>query len=182
MDVNRFEVLLNVVESGSFTHAADAMGYTQSAVSHIIGSMEEEYGVKLLTRDRSGVRLTPEGNLLLPYAYKVVSACREFQNKVLDIRRFAAGTIRVGTFTSVAVHWLPSILNSFRALYPAIRFEIKQGNYGEIVDWILKGAIDCGFTLNSILSNLFVDSSLINGEVDRIDCWMNRCIISFRDS
>ena len=65
MSVKKYEVLLKAVELGSLTRAAEVMGLTQSGVSHIVGSIESELGVRLLNRGRSRAVLTPEGELLL---------------------------------------------------------------------------------------------------------------------
>ena len=61
MDTQKFDVFLKAIETGSITRAANAMGYSQSAISHAISSLEDELNVRLLLRDRAGVRLTKEG-------------------------------------------------------------------------------------------------------------------------
>ena len=66
MSIKKYEVLLQTADLGSFTKASEVLGYTQSAISHIVTGLEDELGLKLLTRDRFGVRLTPEGEALLP--------------------------------------------------------------------------------------------------------------------
>jgi len=147
MDILKFNIFLKAIDTGSLTKTAYSLGYTQSSISHAIHSLESEFDVRLLLRDRAGVRLTSEGATLLPYIRNVTNAFQEFQNKVADIHNLDYGLIRIGTFTSVAVHWLPNILNSFRSLYPSINFEVKQGNYAQIADWIVQGVIDCGFTV-----------------------------------
>ena len=64
MSIKKYEVLLQTADLGSFTKASEVLGYTQSAISHIVTGLEDELGLKLLTRDRFGVRLTPEGEAL----------------------------------------------------------------------------------------------------------------------
>ena len=85
MDIQKFEVFLKIIETGSLTRAADMMDYTQSAVSHAISTLESEFNVRLLVRDRSGVKLTSDGRALLPYIRSVINAYREFQNKTAAI-------------------------------------------------------------------------------------------------
>ncbi|XCP85435.1 LysR family transcriptional regulator [Roseburia hominis] len=147
MDIQKFDALLIAIDSGTMTQAASSMGYTQSAISHAIRTLEDEFNVRILSRGRSGVELTHEGQILLPYIRNITNSFREFENKVAEINHLHCGTVRIGTFTSVAVNWLPRILSSFHELYPAITFEIKHGNYAEIADWIAQGIIDCGFTI-----------------------------------
>ena len=67
MDVRKYEAFQKAVEFGNLSRAADFLGYTQPAVSQMISSMEDEFAVKLLIRSRTGVRLTPEGERLLPH-------------------------------------------------------------------------------------------------------------------
>ena len=69
MSIKKYEVLLQTADLGSFTKASEVLGYTQSAISHIVTGLEDELGLKLLTRDRFGVRLTPEGEALLRTSY-----------------------------------------------------------------------------------------------------------------
>lgn len=147
LDIQRLEIFLKTIDIGSITKAADLMGYSQSAVSHSIATLEKELNVRLLFRDRVGVRLTAEGSELLPYIQNMTNSHLELQNKIANLRNLDYGTIRLGTYTSTAVHWLPGILNSFRSEHPSVEFEVKYGNYAEIVDWIQKGMIDCGFTV-----------------------------------
>lgn len=147
MDIQKLETFLKTIDTGSITKAADLLGYSQSAVSHSIAALEEDLDVRLLFRDRAGVRLTAEGNELLPYIQNITNSHLELLNKIANLRNLDYGTIRLGTFTSTAVHWLPGILNSFRSEHPSVEFEVRYGNYAEIVDWIQKGTIDCGFTV-----------------------------------
>ncbi|MGF0033686.1 LysR family transcriptional regulator substrate-binding protein [Bariatricus sp. SGI.154] len=56
-----------------------------------------------------------------------------------------SGVIRIGTFTSVSVQWLPKIIRSFQTKYPLVKFELLDGTYANITDWITQGKIDCGF-------------------------------------
>ena len=70
--MNRYRAFLKVVEVGSYTRAAEILGYTQPALSQMISSLEKEIGITLLHRSRYGVRLTPEGERLLPTIQKTV--------------------------------------------------------------------------------------------------------------
>lgn len=154
MDIHKFEVLLTAINTGSLSKAAVELGYTQSAVSHSINSLEKESGVLLLMRDRSGVHLTSAGRVLLPYIRNTVNAFYEYQNRIADLHSLEVGDIVIGTYTSVAVHWLPDIINSFQEQHPAIHFHVKQGNYAQIAQWIKDGIIDCGFTITPNIRGL----------------------------
>ena len=67
MSLQKYEAFIKTVELGSLTKAAETLGYTQSGVSHMIQSLEDEVGTKLMHRDRSGIRMTSDGEQLLPY-------------------------------------------------------------------------------------------------------------------
>ena len=145
MSMIRYQVFVKTVECGSFTKAAQQLGYTQSGVSHIISALEEELGVLLLTRDRGGLCLTADGEKLLPYFTEICNTEHRMDEKVKDLKGLNAGFVRIGTFTSVSVQWLPYLLKSFRALYPNIEFEMLHGDYNEIEGWVASGRVDCGF-------------------------------------
>jgi DNA-binding transcriptional LysR family regulator len=141
----RYQVFVKTVECGSFTKAAQQLGYTQSGVSHIIGALEEELGVLLLTRDRSGLYLTSDGEKLYPYFTTLCNTQHQMEEAVKDLKGLDTGLVRIGTFTSVSVQWLPYLLKSFGTQYPNIEFEVLPGDYNEIEAWISSGRVDCGF-------------------------------------
>lgn len=144
--MNRYIAFLKVFERNSFSDAARDLGYTQSAVSQMIKSLEEELGVTLLVRSRSGVALTYEGRHLLPYIRDTVNAYRMLQSQAAGFSGLEQGTIRLGTFTSVSSFLLPPAMERFRSQHSGIRFELYQGLYYEIEDWVREGVVDFGFT------------------------------------
>ena len=144
--MNRYIAFLKAFERNSFSDAARDLGYTQSAVSQMIKSLEAELGVTLLVRSRSGVALTYEGRHLLPYIRDTVNAYRMLQSQAAGFSGLEQGTIRLGTFTSVSSYLLPPAMERFRRLHSGIRFELYQGLYYEIEDWVREGVVDFGFT------------------------------------
>ena len=111
----------------------------------MIADLEQECNVSLLQRGRQGVVLTSSGMELFPYA---VNLCQEFdklQMKIDDMNGIQSGIIRIGTFSSVATHWLPNIIAVFEQDYPNIEFELLMGDYEEIEQWIADGRVDFGF-------------------------------------
>jgi DNA-binding transcriptional LysR family regulator len=121
------------------------MGFTQSAVSHTINSLEEEFGFLLLNRSRSGVKLTVNREQMLKTICEILKWNEHLEQEIASIHGIEIGTIHIGTFTSVSVHWLPGIIKEFQQDYPNIDFKIMEGNYRQIEDWIADGRIDCGF-------------------------------------
>ena len=146
MSVAKYQVFLKTVECGSFTAAAREMNFTQSGVSHAIGSLEEELGVPLLIRSHGGVTPTADGRALLPYFEKMCAMQHQLEQQAADLRGLETGLVKVATFTSVSEKWLPNILKTFQAHYPHIEFELLPSNFNnEIGGWVLNGQADCGF-------------------------------------
>ena len=145
MSIQKYEIFLRTLEAGSVSRAAQDLGLTQSAVSHALSSLEERFGFPLLVRSRAGVRLTEEGRKVLPSVRTILSAEMRLQETVSSIHGLSTGTIRIGTFSSVAVHWLPSILKGFQAEHAHIRFKLLNGDYHDVEQWLEEGAVDLGF-------------------------------------
>ena len=136
---------VKAAEYGSFTRAAEALSYTQSGISRMINDLESEWGVSLFERGRAGISLTSEGLKLLPLLKRI---CQEQENlliQVEDLHDLHTGIIRIGTFSSVATHWLPNMIKSFKKDHPNIDFELLLGDYTEIENWIMEGRVDFGF-------------------------------------
>lgn len=152
--MNRYLALQKIVELGSFTRAAEALGYTQSAMSQMIASLEEELSIKLLIRSRTGARLTLEGAELYPYVERLVYQYWAALEKANEIKGLETGVVRMGTLASISVHWLPGLLRDFQARYPGVEFVIHQGDYTSIQEWIKTGAVDFGFVNPKAVSGL----------------------------
>lgn len=145
MSASKYEVFAKVVEMGSLTQAAEVLGYTQPGVSHIINSLEDEFGFQLMIRARSGVRLTPDGERIMPIIRNIITSSEQLKQVVGAIHGLDVGTVRVGTFTSAAVHWLPEIIKEFQALYPVIDFALFSGDYHDIECWLSQSQVDLSF-------------------------------------
>ncbi len=102
----------------------------------MINDLEKEWKILLLERSRSGVRLTSDGLALLPYAKSVCAEYEKLQTQIDEINGLQSGIIRIGTFSSVATHWLPNIIKRFQTDYPNIDYELLLGDYTEIENWI----------------------------------------------
>ena len=145
MNIQKYMAFIQTVEYGSFTKAAEALNYSQSGISRMIHDLEKEWKVTLLERSRTGVRLTAEGQQLFPYAKGLCEEYQKLQMQVDELNGLQSGLIRIGTFSSVATHWLPNIIKEFQKDYPNIDYELLLGDYTEIEEWILEGRVDCGF-------------------------------------
>ena len=153
-NVLKYLAFIRTVECGSFTRAAEALHYSQSGISRMIGDLESEWKVTLLERSRAGVRLTSDGLKLLPCAKAVCAEYQKLQMEVDELAGLKTGLIRIGTFSSVATHWLPNIIRAFQQDCPNIDYELLLGDYTEIEEWILDGRVDCGFLRLPVSSDL----------------------------
>lgn len=144
-NIQKYMAFLTAVEYESFTKAAEILQYSQSGISRMIRDLEDEWNVTLLERGKSGVRLTSDGIRLLPYIKNICSDYQKLQTQVDELNGLQSGIIRIGTFTSVSSHWIPNIINMFQKDYPNIDYELLQGDYSEIENWIMEGRVDCGF-------------------------------------
>ena len=143
--IQKYQAFVRTVELGSFTKAAESLSYSQSGVSRMVADLEREWKVALLERGRAGVRLTSEGTRLLPCIRRVCEEHARLQAQVDELNGLQAGLIRIGTFSSVATHWLPNVIRAFQEDYPNIDYELLLGDYSEIEEWVLEGRVDCGF-------------------------------------
>ena len=158
MSISKYRAFVSAAEQGSMTRAAEQLGYTQSGVSHLIQALEGELGVPLLVRARTGLLLTTEGTALLPYIKQVLVAEQDVISKATHLRGLTAGILRIGTFSSVAIHWLPKILAEFRQHYPGVEIQLINGNYVAVEEAVLKNAVDCGFVILPSLPDFTADT------------------------
>ncbi|MGN1017247.1 MAG: LysR family transcriptional regulator [Oscillospiraceae bacterium] len=145
MSISKYETLAKVCELGSLTKAAEALEITQSAVSHTINSLEEQFGFAILTRSRAGVKLTDNGQRIMPSVRGMLNYYEQLNQTVSAIRGLDFGTVRIGAFTSVAVHWLPGVIKEFQRDYPNVDIKLLNGDYHDVEKWLTEGSVDLGF-------------------------------------
>lgn len=162
--MHRYIALKKIVELGSFTKAADVLGYTQPAMSQMITSLEKELSIKLLYRSRYGIRLTIEGERLFPAIQNTISQYQSMQEIAKEIRGLDSGTIRIGTLSSISCHWLPQLIQAFQEKYPNVEFILHQGDNNSIPEWIRTSEIDFGFVNLDVLLSASETSFIKEGE------------------
>lgn len=149
MDTNKIEVLLKAVENGSLLTTAGQLGYTQAGLTHMMKSLEADLGVTLLYRGKFGVRLTEEGERLLPLFENLVNANEKLMREAEMIRLQNNSVIRLGTVASVIRTWLPDVISAFQKQYPEYSFEVKEGDFS-IYKWFDQGSVDICITCNIV--------------------------------
>ena len=136
MDIKKLIVLLAVVDCGSFTKAGEKLGYTQSGITHMMKSLEQDVGFPLFTKGHHGVTLTKAGQTLLPSIRNLMAANETLYQEISFLKGAKKGILKIGSFSSCSMHWLPRIITNFQKQYPEIRFEIMEGDERELVTWI----------------------------------------------
>ncbi len=154
MSLVKYEILNKVAEVSSFTKAADALGLTQSAVSHAVSSLEKECGFALIHRSRTGVTLTSEGQTMLRAMRQVLDANELLQQETAHILGVTRGKLRIGVISSISSNWMPEIIRIMDNQFPGIQVELREGDYYEIEQWLQSGVVDAGF-LNGQKSEQF---------------------------
>jgi len=145
MDTKKFETLLRVIDCGSITKAGEDLGYTQSGISHMMKAIERELGFPVLIRNRNGVVPTEDGKKIIPALRQLINWNEQFEQITASIQGITIGKVRIGTFTSMSVNWLPRIIKVFQSEYPNITIELVEGGSRALSSEIENGLIDVGF-------------------------------------
>lgn len=143
--MEKYLALEKVLETGGFSKAARTMDKSQSSVSQMILSLEEELGLTLLSRSKYGAHLSAEGERIYPEISRLLESYRAVLKKTAEIKGLGNETIRIGTISSVTCHWMPDLVSGFQKIYPDVKFEFEQGDYTLIPEWIRSGKVDFGF-------------------------------------
>ena len=182
--ISKSGVFCTVVELGSFTRAAERLGYSQSAVSQTIRNLEQELGSTLLDRRKDGIRLTADGEQYLPYLRAIYAAELALEQKHEEMSGLDNAVIRIGTFTSVSSRILPPLLKTFKDRYPSVTFVLREGKYTSIGKWIKDGYIDFGFVNTDAVSGVETRTLYEDEMMVLLPQWhplAERDVISLRD-
>lgn len=126
MENNKCKAFIECIERGSISAAAEALGYTPSAISQLIASLEKELGLKLLIRSQKGVKPTSEGNELLPAFRSYIAREQDIYQIASELKGVVTGKLSLAVYPSVATNWLPPIVRQFKNDYPGIQIDIKE--------------------------------------------------------
>ncbi len=124
MDWDKLKVFHAAAEAGSFTHAGEQLGLSQSAVSRQVSALEQELTVSLFHRHARGLILTEQGELLYRTAHEVFMKLQSARAKLTDSRERPNGDLKITTTVGIGVHWLTPRLREFGELYPDIRITL----------------------------------------------------------
>lgn len=143
MDTKKIRALLTALDKGSLTAAAEEMGYTQSGLTHMMNSLEDELGIRILVRSKGGVRLSPAGRELLPQMNALLHCADELDQRVDRLVQRSCTVLRLGAYSSVSRQWLPAILAELRRASPDINVSIKTGSMQHGYSAVKNDELDC---------------------------------------
>jgi molybdate transport repressor ModE-like protein len=142
LDVRRLRVLREVARRGSFSAAADALGYTQPAVSRQIAMLEQETSATLLERRPGGARLTDAGELLVCHADAVLARLQDAEDELGALLGLRAGRLRMSTLTSAAATIVPLAIAEFRQQLPAVELSVAMIDPVGLLPLLRSGELD----------------------------------------
>lgn len=140
----RLQVFNAVAKHGSFTRAAEHLFMTQPAVTFQIKQLEEHYDTRLFERGHGRVSLTPAGEMVLAYAERILDLDAELESRVSELTDELAGTLTIGTSTTIAAYWLPCLLEQFKRKYPRVTPRVVVGNSQLTEDRVASRELDLG--------------------------------------
>jgi DNA-binding transcriptional LysR family regulator len=152
LDVRRLRVLREVAARGSFSAAADALAYTQSAISQQIAALEREAGTKLVDRSARGVRLTDAGRALVDHADIILARLADAEAELEAIAGLRGGRLRLAAFPSVAASLMPVAIARFRERHPGVELSMDLAEPPEAEQRLRSGECDVAVTNLATLS------------------------------
>jgi DNA-binding transcriptional LysR family regulator len=144
MNIFQLQILLAVVESGSFSTAALELEVSQSAVSRAIAALEDELGVPLVSRGRFGALPTEVGERIVVHARGILDIRRKIDYEVNLAKGLHGGRVRVASFRSVATHLLPAKIAQFSQRFPGIEVTLTEADPTGVETLLRAGQVDIG--------------------------------------
>ena len=145
MESSRYRAFLASVETGSFTKAAERLNYTPSGVYQLVNALERDIGFPLLLRDKKGVKANANGEKMLLVIRELLRQEERLNQLASEINGLATGKITIGAYSSIASHWLPSVIKGFTEAYPKIEIHLMEGIWNENQEWLDSKIVDFTF-------------------------------------
>jgi DNA-binding transcriptional LysR family regulator len=142
LNLGRLNVFQEVVERGSFSAAADALSYSQSAVSQSIATLEGELGVGLIERRRGGLRPTAAGAALAAHVGGIMARIERAESEIAAIAAGRGGRLRAASFPTAGATLMPQAIAGFRTSHPGVEVTLAEGEPAEIAPRLRAGEFD----------------------------------------
>jgi DNA-binding transcriptional LysR family regulator len=151
LDVRRMRVLREVAVRGSFSAAAEALSFTQSAVSQQIAALEREAGATLVQRSARGVRLTEAGEAVVRHTEAIMARLAEAEAELEAIAGLRGGRLRTAAFESAGATLMPLAIAAFRQKHPAVELSMSLSEPEDCVPLLRSGELDLGIVFESAI-------------------------------
>jgi DNA-binding transcriptional LysR family regulator len=160
LNVQRLRVLREVVQRGSFSAAADALDYTQPAISQAVATLEAETGTTLIERDRKGLRPTAAGAALVEHTEGILARLQAAEDELKAILGVRGGHLRIATFPSAGATLMPLAIATFRAAFPDVEMTLAEAEPEDIAPRLRAGEFDLALLFEFRDSGIAVLSDL----------------------
>ncbi|WP_040926810.1 LysR family transcriptional regulator [Saccharomonospora marina] len=158
LDLVRLRLLAEVARHGSMTSAAAALAYTPSAVSQQIRRLESDVGQPVLDRHHRGVSLTEAGRVIVEHTLAIERNLEALRVRLDDIAGLRQGSLRLGTFPTVASSLLPLAVTGFRRAYPGVRLSVHSARLRQLLDLLDRRSVELAFLWEYEWSRITADS------------------------
>ena len=144
MQIETFKMLCDLVETESFTKAAEISGVTQSAVSQQVSALERIFKSVLIERRKKAFKLTPEGQVAYDYGKEIVRASDSLHGRLAELKDIVSGNLRVLTIYSIGLYELPAYVKKFMQSYPTVNVHVEYRRSDQVYDDVLSNAVEFG--------------------------------------
>jgi LysR family transcriptional regulator, transcriptional activator of the cysJI operon len=145
MQIETLKIFCDLVETASFSKAAELNTITQSAVSQQIRAIEQKFKIALIERANKNFSVTPEGRAFLQASQEILRIYDSLGDRLAQLRKVVSGRLRIATVYSIGLHELPRNLKLFRQAYPAIEVQVEYLRSAQVYQHVAEGAADLGF-------------------------------------
>ena len=144
MHIETFKVFCDLIETTSFSEAAERNGISQSAVSQQVRALEDRFGVTLVERGRRNFAVTPEGEVFLKAAREILEAYRSIEEELGAMRDIVAGRLTIATVYSIGFHELPPYIEKFRQKFPDVDVQVQYRRSNQVYADVSDNHADLG--------------------------------------
>jgi LysR family transcriptional regulator, transcriptional activator of the cysJI operon len=144
MQIETFKMFCDLVETESFTKAAQISGVTQSAVSQQISALERIFNSVLIERSKKVFKLTREGQAVYDYSKEIVRASDSLHDRLEELKNIISGSIRVSTIYSIGLYELPAFVKKFMQSYPTVNVHVEYRHDHQVYDDVLSNTVEFG--------------------------------------
>ena len=144
MQFESLKVFCDLVETKSFTKAAQANDVTQSAVSQTISALEAHFKSLLVERSKKNFRLTSEGQVLYDYSKRLLQSYNAIHSKMQELKDVVSGSIRLSTVYSIGLHDLPPYIKRFMKDHPDVNIHVEYRRASQVYEDVVGNIVDLG--------------------------------------